>query len=256
MINQLFEQLGFSHNEIKVYLSLAELGKSSASMIAKQQDLPRSTIYSVLEGLIQKGIVAVEQSSGSSYYVLNQPDSLQRMVAREKEQALAEAKEKEQVAAELLEAVQPFFKSTNYSVPKLQFFDGAANVENMLYDNCQEWQKSISRFDYTWWGYQDHHFVENYRSWLDYYWAQMHEGEQILLLSNKSSTEHKLKGKVHKREIKHLPKAFEISSTIWILGDYIISIMTRQKPHYAFQLKDTVFAANQRLIFQLLWKTL
>jgi hypothetical protein len=82
----------------------------------------------------------------------------------------------------------------------------------------------------------------------------MHENEKICLLSNKSPTEKKLKNKIAKREIRHVPKNFEFSSTIWVLGDYVITIMTRQKPHYAFVLKDSVFAANQRLIFQLLWE--
>jgi hypothetical protein len=81
----------------------------------------------------------------------------------------------------------------------------------------------------------------------------MKDDEKIQLLSNKSSTEKKLKGKISKRTIKSVPKQFEFSSTIWILGDYIISISTRQKPHYAFQVKDTVFSANLRKLFQMCW---
>lgn len=256
MIDQLFEQIGFSKNEIKVYLCLARLGKSSASIIAKQQQLPRSTTYSVLDSLIDRGVVALEHTSGTTYYVINQAESLQRMIEREEQEYLLKASAKKSVTTELMGLIRPFFKSENYSIPKLRFFEGTANVENMLYDLCREWQESISHFDYTWWGYQDNHFVETYRDWLDYYWNSMHQKEKILLLSNKSDTEKKLKGEVARREIKVVPKSFEFSSTIWVLGEYVVTIMTRQKPHYAFQLKDTVFAANQRLMFQLFWKIL
>jgi len=97
-------------------------------------------------------------------------------------------------------------------------------------------------------------FVETYRDWLDYYWGSMHADEKIRLLSNRSVTERKLKNRVQRREIRVLPKQYHFSSTIWVLGDYIVSIMTRQKPHYAFLLQDAVFAANQRLLFQLMWR--
>lgn len=253
MIQQLFKQLRFSDKEMQVYLCLAELGKTTASLTAKKLQIPRSTAYSVLEALVQRGVVSLEQTSGATYYVVNQPEALQRMVAREKEQCLQELSDKEEAATELLKQVTPFFKSTNYSVPRLQFFEGTANVESMLYDLCRDWQKSISRYDYVWWGYQDHQFVETYREWLDYYWATMHEKERIMLLSNKSETEKDLKGQIARRQIKMPPKGLDFSSTIWVLGDYVVTIMTRQKPHYAFQLKDAVFAANQRNMFQMLW---
>lgn len=256
MIESMLERVGLSKNEARVYLCLAELGKTTATIVAKKQNMPRSTAYSVLDTLVLRGVVAIEQTPGGTYYLANQPSSLKRMIEREKLEQLAQIGEKENAVGDVLREIQPFFKNTNYSVPKLQFFEGTTNVESMLYDCCRDWQASISQVDYTWWGYQDHHFVEQYREWLDYYWASMHADERILLLSNKSTTEKQLKGKVAKRDVKVVPKSFEFSSTIWVLGEYVITIMTRQKPHYAFQLKDSVFAANQRILFQQFWSML
>ena len=102
--------------------------------------------------------------------------------------------------------------------------------------------------------YQDHHFVETYREWLDYYWNSMDRNERIWLLSNRSPTERRLKNRVACRLIRALPLKYQFSSTVWVLGEYVVTIMTRQEPHYASQLQDSVFAANQRLTFQLLWQ--
>jgi sugar-specific transcriptional regulator TrmB len=256
MLTQLLSTLGINANEAKVYLSLAELGKSPASVIAKRVHIPRSTAYTALEALFQKGLISIEQAQDVNYYVANQPDAIPRMVAEEKKSFIAELADKESAANEIVPLLAPFFKNKNYSVPKLQFFEGTANVRNMLYDHCREWQRSVANYDYTWWGYQDHEFVEIYRDWLDFYWPTMEEGERILLLSNQSTTERKLKNKVGSRTVKILPKKDQFSSTVWVLGDYVITIMTRQKPYYAFQLQDAVFAANQRLLFQLLWNAL
>jgi hypothetical protein len=124
-----------------------------------------------------------------------------------------------------------------------------------MFDILIEWQQSIAREDFTWWGYQDIEFVVQYREWLDHYWSQLKPAEKIWLLSNESGVEKKLKGKVPRRIIKKVPAGVEFSSTIWVLGEYVVTIMTRQKPHYAFLLKDSVFAANQRAVYQLLWRS-
>jgi DNA-binding MarR family transcriptional regulator len=255
MIEQHFHNLGISQTGGQVFLALAELGKSTPAVLAKRCKLPRSTVYTALASLESRGLVTQEQTSHGALYLANQPEAFLRAVNRERAELESKLSEKESSAQELINLVQPYFQSKNYSVPKLQFFEGRANVEAMLYDNCFEWQKSIAQADYTWWGYQDHGFVEQYRGWLDYYWAKLHENERILLFSNRSDTERKLKGKVQRREIKLVPQNFNISSTIWILGEYVISIVTQQEPHYAFQMRDHVFAANQRQIFQLLWQS-
>ena len=253
MLDQLFSNLEISANEAKLYQTLAELGKAPASLLAKRLSLPRSTVYTALGSLHARGLVAVEQTQELAYYVANQPEALLRMVEEEKKAATKKIEIKENSAKELMPFLEPLFKNSNFSVPKLQFFEGTANVRSMLCDYSQEWQRSISKFDYTWWGYQDHHFVETYRDWLDQYWAAMHPEEKIMLLSNPSETERKLKKKINRRTIKVMPGKKYFSSTIWVLGDYIVTIMTRQQPHYAVQLMDPVFASNQRLLFQMLW---
>ena len=256
MIEQLLSSLGINSNEINTYLSLAELGKSTASIIAKRLQSPRSTIYTALDGLLKRGIISIEQEHEVNYYIANKPESLVRMITIEKKASEELLKQKMNLATEAIPLLTPYFKNENYSVPKLRFFEGTTNVQSMLYDHFKTWQESISKIDYTWWGYQDHEFVETYREWLDFYWSSMDKDEKIYLLSNRSETEKKLKNHVSRRIIKAIPKKFQFSSTVWVLGDFVITIMTRQKPHYAFILQDAVFAANQRLTFQLLWELL
>lgn len=251
-----FIKLGFTESEGKVYLALADIGKSSVTVLAKKASLPRSTTYSVLESLADRGLVAVEQDRSSALYRINQPSALVSMVQAEKHEIGKQLERKEAAARELATAVEPLFRAKNYSVPRLQFFEGTKNVNRMLYDYELEWQKSIAREDFTWWGYQDVEFVEQYRVWLDHYWSGLKPAEKIWLFSNQSGTEEKLKGKVARRIIKQLPAGVEFSSTVWVLGEYVVTIMTRQKPHYAFMLKDAVFAANQRAVYQLLWMSL
>ncbi len=254
MIEEQLREVGLSGNEIKALLTVAELGKASASVVAKKIKLPRSTAYFALESLTKHGLVASQRSGNLTYYIAGEPEALISMVADEEASWQKTLQRKKSAAEEARKLLAPFLRRENFSIPQLQFFEGRDEVEKMLFNNCAEWQRSASFFDLTYWGYQDHHFVESYRKWLNFYWSMMLPNERILLLSNESATEKSLAGKVARRQIKTMPREAQFSSTIWVVGDYIVSIMTRQKPHYAFQIKDPVFAANQRKLFQQMWR--
>lgn len=254
MLVKLFKTLGISENEGVVYTSLAEMGKAPATVLSKATGIPRSTVYTALEALQRRGLVSVERLNDTSFYLANQPTALLRMIEDERTAFSKDSHAREESAHQLIPLLTPYFQNRNYSIPTLRFFEGTANVRTMLYDYQSLWQDDIAKYDYTWWGYQDHYFVEHYKDWLECYWRVMRPQEQIKLLSNPSSVERKLKDKVARRTIRSTPKkAGEFSSTIWILGDYVVTIMTRQQPHYAMMLHDTVFAANQRILFQMLW---
>ena len=257
ILEEFFQKIGLSQKEARVYLRLAESGKSSASQIAARCKLKRPTVYSILQSLEDKNLVQQVQEANQpqAFYVAAEASSLVKMLENEEQSYHEKMKIKKDLAKELIKEVEPFFKSTNYSIPKLTFYEGTTEINKLLYEECFNWQKSISHYDLTWWGYQDHGFVEQYFDWLGYYWKSRLPNESIKLFSNKSEIEDTLAGKITDRVMKIVPDKFNFSSTIWILGEYVITIMTRQKPHYAFVLKDAVFASNQRQIFQLLWSS-
>jgi len=249
----LLRTIGFHEGEVKVYLALAELGKSTASLLAKRIDIPRTTAYSILDKLSLRGVVSEEHKGATTFFAANPPKALLRVIQDEKEKLL----EKENITRQLVSLIEPYFKSKNFSVPKLQFFEGKEGVNSLLYEYAPIWKGEVLKHDGVWWGYQDHTFVESYRKWLEYYWEELKEpGEKIQLFSNIAEVEVKLKGEVSGREIRPLPKGTDFASTVWVLGEYIVLIMSRQKPHYAYQLRDPIFSQNLRSIFQMLWGAL
>ena len=124
----------------------------------------------------------------------------------------------------------------------------------MLAEFLPDYFESMRKYDNTLWGYQDHTFVEHHKDWLERYWGQKDNDHRISLFSNRSDIEGMLKHRVKNREIRVFAKDFQLSSTLWISGDYITLIMTRQLPHYAFQLYDILFAENLRRVFQAFWQ--
>lgn len=247
-----FEALGFTSNEATLYLQLAEMGKATVQVLARRAKLPRTTAYSVLEGLAQKGLISEEKRGATRFFIASEPQALMRMVKREQETLIKKAK----FAESFIEELKPLFRAKYFSIPKVQFFEGRDGVENMLYDSLDRWREAMRRTQSAWWGYQDHTFVEQYREWLEYYWETKHQDEIINLISNDVPIEKALRGKVQGRTILPVSAEFDFSSSIWVVGDYIVLLMTRNEPNYAFQIQDSVFAENLRLLFKLLWRTL
>lgn len=252
MVEQLLKELGFSDKESRLYLLLAEAGKSTVQLLARRAGIPRTTAYSILENLQARGLISAEQKQGTTFYVVQNANALLRMLGKERE----ELNRKESKAKELVELIKPYFKSKFFSVPKIQLFEGKAAVENLLYDHTKDWLNAISQTDGIWWGYQDHTFVEQHREWLEWVWRLMNPQTKIWLISNRASATAEKSISVPNRIIKPVAAGDDFSSTVWVTGDFVVMLMTREEPVYAFELRDAVFAANMRFIFRLLWNAL
>ncbi len=239
----LFRELGFTEKEVQIYLLLAQAGKSTAQLLAKRAKLPRTTVYSILESLTKKGLVAEERSSASTFFVINKPSALLRGVEAE----AVRIKRKEVVARELIDQIQPLFKSKLFGTPKVQFFEGKAGVDNMLHDHHEEWQTSLLSVDSCWWTILDRSFREQYREWLQFFRARTTKSEQCYCLSDTEDAAWALPAS----KVQKLPAGSKLSCSIIVAGDFVIFLVTHEEPHHAFELRDTAIASAVRLFFGL-----
>lgn len=75
-IDRLLNQIGFSKNEAKVYTAALESGVSSAQNLAERAQLPRTTVYSILEHLIERGVVGKTTKQGRTRFLADPPEKL------------------------------------------------------------------------------------------------------------------------------------------------------------------------------------
>ena len=74
----ILKELGLHEHEAMVYLRLLKLGSTSASIIAKDCSLKRTTIYPILKELARKGFVSIFYKSGKRLYRAQQPQKISR----------------------------------------------------------------------------------------------------------------------------------------------------------------------------------
>ncbi len=77
-------QLGLSEKEAKLYLLLLQIGSSPVSALAKRAAVKRVTVYSVLEGLVERGLVSYQNQAGGRRYNAYDPECLLYLLEKEK----------------------------------------------------------------------------------------------------------------------------------------------------------------------------
>ena len=255
MLLDFLRLLGFNETETKVYMVLLNGSNQSAPQISRQADIPRTTAYSALDSLVEKGVAKARRDGSTTLYSASSPDSFQEIVRKE-QNAL---EEKRLVAKEVVNLVTPHLNTSKIHIPKMEFYEGQKQIETMLYANLPDWEASMALDDSILWGYQDPSFVKHYKTWLEHHWERKNKympQMQIRLFSNESKIEKGLKDQVENRFIRAFSGQVPFTSSVWILGEYIVMIRTDKEPHYAFQLKDAAFASNIKLFISFIWSNL
>lgn len=252
MIQSQLKNLGFTDKETTIYLALLRAGKASPSELAKLTGIQRTTVYSVAKELIKRGVIGEDLGSAKQVFLALPPTDLAGLAKREETQ-LAEKKRAINAAIQELEIVA---QQTKYAVPKITFIE-EDGINDYLHKRTPEWNKSLKAINPTWWGFQDDTFVKQYGEWISWYWEQgVEPGIDLRLLSNETDIEKEMQAKGYKNRKIRFWQDLKMDATTWIIGNYMIMIVTNQKPHYLVEIHDATLARNQRAVFQKIWETL
>ena len=115
--------LGLDDKESLVYLSALELGEDTLAHIAKKAGVNRATAYYVVNGLVEKGLLAHSIQKGHKRIVASTPEKLYDVLAQKQT---------------LLKSVLPQLKALENSLvvkPKIQFFEGESGLVSLFLDN-------------------------------------------------------------------------------------------------------------------------
>lgn len=251
MVMHILKELGFTSKESEIYIALLEQGRMSPARISQSTGINRTTVYSAVHELIQKGIVVEDKTTKQQSYSALPLSSFEGIILKE-ERRLKDKKVLVEQAIKMLESTK---KNLKISVPKLTFIY-EENLLDFLYKQTPFWNQSVMRRDGIWWGFQNPSFLKTYQPWVDWLWEQSTPKNMILkLLTNQSEFEKRMKNRGYTRRLIKLWKGGkDFTATTWVIGDYIIMIATDQKPHYLVQIHDEVLANNMKELFKSIWE--
>lgn len=208
----IFQQLGLSPNEAKIYDALLELKEAGVGAIASQTKIHRRSIYDAIKRLIDKGLVFPILTRGDSTYAPVDPDKLLEFI-----------KEKELALNRVLPDLRARFEERRGS-QEAYIYRGINGFKNYMRD--------VLRVG------QDAYFIGAKLGWFDPRLAAF-TGQFFKEVSRKQLRFHhvfdfEVKEKANDTEVKailesltepyrFLPKKYGTASAIDIFGDYVVT---------------------------------
>lgn len=250
MDKQLLDSLDLGESEALVYETVLKTGAIDPAALAKAAGVKRTTAYSVARGLVEKGLLVEDATKRPRVFTPAGPKEVLALVENEKKRSA----ERESTLTKLAGELSKLSSATSYPVPTVRFIE-EGKVADFLKQQAPVWDKSMLEIDEpTWWGSQDHSFVEKYGDWITWYWKQAPGTINLKLLSNRAEAEVEFAETADpRRSIKFWGEAANFLSTTWAIGDYLVMINTRTKPYYLVEIHDKLMAHDKREVFKNIW---
>jgi len=86
MNQKILEEIGLSKNEIKVYLALLKLGKTTSWKLTTETGIQVSALYYCLDNLIKKGLASYSMIANKKHFQAASPEQLIQLVDNRKKQ--------------------------------------------------------------------------------------------------------------------------------------------------------------------------
>jgi len=238
MKEDILEDLGLSKAEIKVYISLLELGTSGAGTILQKCGLQNSVTHRALNSLIEKGLISFILEGKRKVYSATSPDFFYDFIEDKKQRfelILPELKKKQESAERIGEA-------TTYKGKK-----GINEIYNRLLNSGGKEYLTFGggkRVTYDVMG----------EDW----WKLLHSkriARGIRARQVFDETIRKFGEELNKRQlssVRFLSQEFEQLTETVIIGDYVAIVMFTENP-YGILIRDKTVANSYRKNFEIVW---
>ncbi len=244
------EKLGLSPKEALIYLEILKRGSITAHQLEMITGINRTTVYSVAKSLVEKDLIAEDKGSMKKKFSA-EPDALLQLVAEDRQRVEAKSRE----IGKLLPELNKLALSSVQVLPKIKFVE-ERNIERYLYEHSAKWNQSMMKYDRIWWGFQDYRLIGHYFEWIKDWWTfPSSKSINPRLFTNESQSESWMAAEGHERRRMKFWQSEEFTGTLWVVGDYVVSVVTAEHPFYMVETYDPVLARNLREVFKQMWKT-
>lgn len=134
-------EIGLNKNEALVYLELLNVGPQPASVIAKRLKINRSSLYSVFDSLMQKGLVSYMDKEKIRIFLANDPNALIAFIDKE----CSRFEYYKNQAKALIPKIRSISKKILKEKPKYQVFDGFDSLK-INFNKISEGSTSLTVF--------------------------------------------------------------------------------------------------------------
>ncbi len=245
MDNKIFEEMGFSQGEIKVYLALIKFGESTIGPLSRESGVTAAKVYPILDKLKEKGLVTYVIKSGTKYFQAFNPKRILDYLDEKKKKISKQQQEMEKIIPEMV--------SDSARTKQSAVIYESLNGLRTLYDEMLDYMKK-NKEDFIAFTMGEEYKSEEINRFFDYYDTKRKElGIKIKLIG--IAYQREFFKKIYKKkpyiEIKFLP--YTLPRGVIIFSDKI-AILSWEKIPTAFVIQSKAIADSYRKFFEDMWK--
>src|SRR3989344_3170830 len=237
-------QFNLSPTAAKVYLTLLELGKSSADKIAKKTGNYKANVYDALERLIEKGLATAITEGNKKLYLPTSPEKIPQAIQEAKQEKIKEYENLEKSIQKIIPELLIKYKSKKEK-DLFEIYKGKQGYRAMLSEIVKENPK-------YWKGFGNLQVQE----YFPYDFPKWFKHVKFMLFSVKSEAFTKrLKEakRFTKVEIKFLPENLYMQ-IVWTLFGENLLILIYEPEIIALRIKSDPVVKTFSSQFDYLWK--
>ena len=234
----MLKEFGLTATEEKVYLALLKIGESNASEVIKKTQLHRTTVYDVLERLIEKGLVSSIIKNKIKYFSPANPSKFLDIAIEEK----TKAEKKQELAKKVIKEIGLIKKSAK-TKSIAQVFVGSDGQRTIMNDIIEVGE------DFMILGSEG-----TVQETLPIYVNQWAEQRRKKKIKAKIIATQGTKAPIWElNKVRFVPKEYQSPTATMIYGDKI-AIFIDEEPFLIIVIESKKLAKSYKNFFNLLWK--
>ncbi|MCX6789663.1 MAG: hypothetical protein NTZ42_03600 [Candidatus Gribaldobacteria bacterium] len=241
-LKKILLNLGLNEKEASVYLVALTLGPSTILKIASSAELKRTTVYSVVELLKQKGLMNIEIKGWKKLFVAENPEKLNLILETKRGQ--------------LKKSLPEFSLLYNQkdSGSLIKYYEGREAVksvyENILNDIRPHEDYLVIGNQDLWLGLDKRYFAKFIKQR-----ARLNINIKLILQDSAITRKHKEVERNFNEKIKILPKETTLNTNLVITPSRVI-INQLTLPIMAMVIENKNIANTHRELFDIIWKSI
>ncbi len=241
MIDQQLSILGFSDKEIRVYKALLNYGPSPASTLARLTGIKRTSMYDILNSLIDKNLISPFKQGTYTYFAIGDLNKI-----------LINEKEKVNTAKSLIENLKTM--QTGHNAMAVNYYVGREGYKEMYWDILKTDASEIM----VWIN------LDNFYVILDNFFEDSWTGERLkknitarLIMAKTPLAENfKTKDRFNKRETRLLDqKEFPFHTTCFLYKNHI-TLFDSGGNITGIRIRHPGFFELQKQMFEIAWNNI
>ncbi len=239
------QSVGLSKREAFAYLDLQQYGESKTGKICKRTKIPSSQIYTILDSLLEKGLITYKIINNIKVFQASNPDALATLFEEKEQQIKLQRKELIHFISEL-----KIIPNDNSRLQDFKYFSGVRGIKSLYLEIINSWKKGdeycIASAPFESFQKLEAFFIDVVHK------KRIKDKVRLKIIINQNGKQFGFaRNKMPFTQVKSLPLATK--TEYGVLNDHFFMITYAKEP-YGLLIKDKNFAETYKLFFELLWK--